>query len=90
MNSTDYLLAFSSFYKAAYAQEILGKRGFAASLRKLPPGLLQSCGYGLTLRGDSQTLKRSLELLEEKEIHPKGVFSSRREANRIVYDKVYL
>ena len=90
MSTTDYLLAFSSFYKAAYAREILEKQGFTASLRKLPPGLLQSCGYGLTIRVESRRLKQALELLEEKEIHSKGVFSVRRETNRTVYDKVYL
>ncbi|MBR2001225.1 MAG: DUF3343 domain-containing protein [Firmicutes bacterium] len=91
MNSTDYLLAFSSFYKAAYAQEILMKQRFTASLRKLPPGLLQSCGYGLTLRTkDGDSLRKAVDLLERSQIRTKGVYSVRREENRVVYDKVYL
>ncbi|MBQ8589950.1 MAG: DUF3343 domain-containing protein [Firmicutes bacterium] len=90
-STTDYLLAFSSFYKAAYAQETLADRKFTVSLRKLPPGLLQTCGYGVSLRTDGlEGLKRAMRLLEEREIRHRGVFSPRREANRVIYDKVYL
>ncbi len=92
MSSTaEYLLAFSSFYKAAYAQETLTEGGVLASLRKLPPGLLASCGYGVNLRTDSKDgLKRALRLLEEKNIQNRGVFSPRRDQGRTVYDKIYL
>ena len=91
MNSTEYVLAFPSFYKAAYAQETLGKNKIRSAIRKLPPGLLQSCGYGVILRNmGTDGLKRTLSLLEEKEIRPKGVFLTRREGERTLYDKVYL
>lgn len=92
MSSTaEYLLAFSSFYKAAYAQETLMERKFSASLRKLPPGLLASCGYGVTLRTDgADGLKQALDALAGKRIQNRGVFSVRREQGRTYYDKIYL
>lgn len=92
MNSTiDYLLAFSSFYRAAYAQETLADQRIPATLRKLPPGLLNSCGYGVMIRPRSEDgLKRALHILEEKQIPNRGVFSLRREGNQTFYDKVYL
>ena len=40
----EYIISFSSFYKAAYAQEILADAGIGASLRKLPNELVRSCG----------------------------------------------
>lgn len=44
---TEYMIAFSSFYKAVYAQEKLQERKIRATLKKTPPGLLKSCGYAL-------------------------------------------
>ena len=90
-STTEYLLAFSSFYKAAYAQETLTERKFSASLRKLPPGLLGSCGYGVDFRTDGEEgLKRALNLLEGKSIRNRGVFFVRKERGRAFYDKIYL
>lgn len=87
----EYLLAFSSFYKAAYAQEALRERGLSSSLRRLPPGLLESCGYGAIFRTDRKDgLKQALEALSEKKIQTRGVFLLRREQGKIFYDKIYL
>ena len=38
----EYVLAFSSFYKASYAQEKLAEHGMRAAVRKLPPELMKS------------------------------------------------
>ena len=32
----EYIIAFSSFYKAAYAQDMLEEAGVKSTLRKLP------------------------------------------------------
>lgn len=89
--TAEYLLAFSSFYRATYAQETLAGQGIHAAVRKLPPGLLSSCGYGITLRTDgTEGLKRALRLLEEKDIRNKGVFAARREQGKMVYERIFL
>ncbi len=92
MNGTAvYLIAFSSYYKAAYAQETLMRYKIRTSLRKVPPGLLQSCGYGITLRTDgTEGLKQALRLLNEKDIRNQGVFVVRKDQATTVYDRIYL
>lgn len=45
-----YVIAFSSFYKAVYAQEKLREVGIPSTLKKIPPDLLRTCGYALYLR----------------------------------------
>ena len=45
-----YIISFSSFYKAAYARDKLSENGFRASVRRLPPELVKSCGYGIYIK----------------------------------------
>lgn len=68
----EYLISFSSFYKAAYAQEMLWEEGFSASLRKLPVELVRSCGTGLYLRTDEIHLVK--EVFQRKDIVPRGIY----------------
>jgi hypothetical protein len=49
----EYLIAFSSFYKAIYAQEKLQERRIRVTVKKLPPELIKSCGYALYMKTDS-------------------------------------
>lgn len=92
MNGTAvYLIAFSSYYKAAYAQETLMGYKIRTSLRKVPPGLLHSCGYGITIRTDgTEGLKQALRLLNERDIRNQGVFAVGKEQGKAVYDRIYL
>ena len=78
----EYIISFSSFYKAAYAQEILELQKIGSSLRKLPAELIYSCGTGLYLRTDS--IQQVLEALEKCQIAPRGIFEIRgsRRGNR--------
>jgi hypothetical protein len=71
----EYLISFSSFYKAAYAQEKLAKEGFSASLRKLPTELIRSCGTGLYLR--TAHIQDAMEIFQRNSIIPRGVFEIR-------------
>ena len=48
----EYVISFSSFYKAAYAQDMLEEAGIASTLKKLPTELVRSCSTGLYLRTD--------------------------------------
>lgn len=71
----EYIISFSSFYKAAYAQEVLADAGIGASLRKLPNELVRSCGTGLYLR--SISIQHVEEVLELRQIVPWGIFEIR-------------
>ena len=64
----EYVLAFSSFYKAAYAQEKLAEQGIRAAVRKL----LRSCGYDLYLL--SSSIQRVVSVLSENEIDFRGAY----------------
>ena len=39
----EYVISFSSFYKAAYAQDMLEEAGIASTLKKLPIEFVRSC-----------------------------------------------
>lgn len=60
----EYILSFSSFYKAAYARDVLDESGINSVLRKLPSELVKSCSTGLYLRIDS--IQRARQIFEEK------------------------
>lgn len=73
----EYILSFSSFYKAAYAQEVLEQAGISASLRKLPTELIYSCGTGLYLRSGS--IQRVIGVFDDRNIVPRGIFEIQNE-----------
>jgi len=73
----EYILSFSSFYKAAYARDMLEQAGISSTLKRLPPELISSCGTGLYLRTDSiQPVKR---VLDERQIISRGIYLIERE-----------
>ena len=71
----EYIISFSSFYKAAYAQETLENAGIRASLRKLPLELVHYCGTGLYLRTGS--IQQASSVLQKKQIIPRGIYEIR-------------
>lgn len=76
----EYILSFSSFYKAAYARDMLEERGISSTLKKLPPELVRSCGTGLYLRTDSIQPVKSV--LDERQIATRGIYQIQRNGNR--------
>lgn len=68
----EYILSFSSFYKAAYAADVLEQNGHYATLRKLPPLVAHSCSTGLYLRSDS--IEKVRKVLDETEIACRGIY----------------
>ncbi|MBS5334351.1 MAG: DUF3343 domain-containing protein [Anaerovoracaceae bacterium] len=68
----EYLMAFSSFYKASYALDILSEAGIRAVIRRLPQELLRSCGTGIYLETDS--LGEVLKVLEMRQISTRGIY----------------
>lgn len=79
----DYVIAFSSFYKAVYAQEKLLERRIRSTLKKTPPKLLKSCGYALYLR--SNQIQQVLQILQESGIDNRGTYEIQEEDNKIDY-----
>ena len=73
----EYVLSFSSFYKAAYAQDILAQGGIQATLKKLPTELVRSCNTGIYLRTESLAEVRTI--LDGKQIQPGAGYRIQRE-----------
>lgn len=83
----EYILSFSSFYKAAYAEDMLEENGIHSTMKKLPAELVRSCGTGLYLRSDD--IDEVLKVLDNKQIMPTGVFRIKREGkNRKSYIRI--
>ena len=82
----EYVLAFSSFYKASYAQEKLAERGMRAAVRKLPPELMKSCGYALYLVTSS--IQNVLQILERSEIDFRGAYEIIDADGNTTYKKI--
>ncbi len=76
----EYIMSFSSFYKAAYARDVLEQSGISSTLKKLPPELITSCGTGLYLRTSS--IQQAMEILEHRNITARGIYLIEREENQ--------
>lgn len=68
----EYVIAFSSFYRASYAQEKLQENKIGAALKKIPPNLLKTCGYGVHIKTNS--IRTVLDLLDRNQIIARGVY----------------
>ena len=68
----EYIMAFSSFYKAAYAQDMLSEAGIKAQLKRLPQELVRSCGTGVYLR--TSDIGEAESVLEMRQISVRGVY----------------
>lgn len=73
----EYVISFSSFYKAAYAEDMLEETGIASTLKKLPTELVRSCSTGLYLRTDD--ILRVRRVLAGKQITPSGIYRIQRD-----------
>ncbi|MEE0740935.1 MAG: DUF3343 domain-containing protein [Emergencia sp.] len=82
----EYILSFSSFYKAAYAKDVLEENGLHSTLRRLPPQVAHSCSTGLYLRLDS--VERVRQILEERQIVNKGIYRIDRVSGVSRYTRV--
>lgn len=83
----EYILSFSSFYKAAYAQDVLSQNGISSSLRKLPSLIAYSCSTGVYLR--TASVERVKAVLKEKSIMTKGIYEiSKSEMGNKTYHRI--
>lgn len=78
-----YVMAFSSFYKAVYAQEKLREAGILSTLKKIPPDLLRTCGYALYLKCAS--IHQVTEDLRRYQINIQGIFQIEMESGQNRY-----
>lgn len=83
---SEYMIAFSSFYKAVYAQEKAQEKNVWATLKKTPPGILKSCGYALYFKTDD--VRGLVEFLDQSLIDNRGVYRIAREAGETTYQPV--
>lgn len=67
-----YIISFSSFYKAAYARDKLLENGFKAVIKRLPPELVKSCGYGIYIKTDN--IGEVKHVLSDSEIAVKSIY----------------
>jgi len=77
------MIAFSSFYKAVYAQEKVQEKKIRATLKKTPPGLMKSCGYALFLR--TNDIDSLVAYLEDSFIDNRGVYRVEQEDGKAYY-----
>lgn len=80
------MIAFSSFYKAVYAQEKLQDKKIRATLKKTPPGLLKSCGYALFFA--AADIKSVVSYLDDAMIRSNGVYRVEKENGKSSYKMI--
>jgi hypothetical protein len=68
----EYVIAFSSYYRAVYAQEKLQENRIGSTLKKIPPNLLKTCGYAVHLKTNS--IRTAIDILENSQIFARGVY----------------
>lgn len=82
----EYIIAFSSFYKAAYARDLLEEEGIEAELTKLPAELVKSCGTGVYLR--SSDISEARDIFERRQISARGIYEIKNHTGKGKYVKV--
>lgn len=82
----EYVIAFSSFYRAVYAQEKLQENRIGSTLKKIPPNLLKTCGYAVHLKTDS--IHRAMDILERNQIIARGVYLIEYQNGSISYNQI--
>jgi hypothetical protein len=68
----EYIIAFSSFYNTAYAQDVLMENGIRTTMRKLPTQIAKSCSTGLYVR--SGNIREVENILRSRNIFPRGIY----------------
>ncbi len=82
----EYVIAFSSFYRAVYAQEKLQENKIRSTLKKLPPDLLKTCGYAIYLKTNS--IHNAIDILDNSQIIARGVYMIAYEDGKINYEQI--
>ncbi len=70
-----YMIAFPSYYKAAFAQERLQRMRIGSDLGRTPPNLLKTCGYSIFLT--TSDIRYIMQVLAGSSISYKAVYEIR-------------
>lgn len=82
----EYLLTFSSFYKAKFAEEKITELGFRCLLKRAPSEIVTSCGYAIYLKTDD--IKRVLSIFDGEILTLKGVFLIDKSSGNMQYRRM--
>ncbi|MBN7772715.1 DUF3343 domain-containing protein [Clostridium aminobutyricum] len=84
----EYLITFSSFYKAKYAQEKIVELGIRCTVKKAPPELVKSCAYAIYLRTNDITKLQGI--FDGQILEPKGIFLIDMSSGTLQYKRITL
>ncbi|HML38583.1 MAG TPA: DUF3343 domain-containing protein [Bacillota bacterium] len=82
----EYVIAFSSFYRAVYAQEKLQENRIGSAVKKVPPNLLKTCGYAVQLK--TNNIRAAMNILEQNQIMARGVYLIEYDNGKINYRQI--
>ncbi len=82
----EYVIAFSSFYRAVYAQEKLQENRIRSTLKKLPPDLLRTCGYAVYLKTNS--IHSVMDILDRSQIAARGIYMIEYDNGMVKYKQI--
>ncbi|MDD2217026.1 MAG: DUF3343 domain-containing protein [Eubacteriales bacterium] len=82
----EYLIGFSSFYKAAYARDLLMEKKYRTVVVKIPTELIQTCGYGLSVR--TSNIQTILSMLNDMEVSFRSVYKIEKNEGQPKYRKI--
>ena len=82
----EYVIAFSSFYRAVYAQEKLQENRIGSAVKKVPPNLLKTCGYAVQLK--TNNIRDAMNILEQNQIMARGVYLIEYDNGKINYRQI--
>ena len=82
----EYLLTFSSYYKARYAQDKLHLQGVKSSVKRAPTGLTTSCGYALFV--NTEDLQSVLSVFDGEILNYKNLFMIENSSGEAKYKKI--
>lgn len=82
------MIAFSSVYKATYAEEKLRNSGIIATIRKTPTNISISCSYALFLK--TNDINRVMSILDASNIVHSGIFAVEMRNGQFGYRRMSL
>ncbi|QIB69726.1 DUF3343 domain-containing protein [Aminipila butyrica] len=68
----EYLLTFSSFYKAKYAQEKITELGIRSTVKRAPSEIVTSCGYAVYVK--TEDISQVLRIFDGEILTVKSIF----------------
>jgi hypothetical protein len=82
----EYVIAFSSFYRAVYAQEKLQENRIESTVKRIPPNVLKTCGYAVHLKTNS--IHTAMDILDQSQIIARGVYQIEYENGNVKYRQI--